>query len=62
MKIRMVSDEEWADIEAEGAAWRDFFDRLARDDADSGFYLPGQPRPRLSWWRRVFPPRRMPSS
>lgn len=38
---------------AENEAFRDWADRVARDDPDWGLYMPGEPRPVLPWWRRV---------
>lgn len=37
----------------ERAAWDDWADRVARNDPDWNFYMPGEPRPRMPWWRRV---------
>lgn len=50
----MVTDAQLARARAEVEAWIDFSRRLARDDPDRGFYLPGDPRPPLPWWRRWF--------
>lgn len=49
----MVTKEDVERFEAESRAFRDMADRVARDDPDWGYYLEGQPRPRLPWWRRV---------
>lgn len=35
------------------AALFDQAERIARNDPDWGLYLPGDPRPRIPWWRRV---------
>lgn len=37
----------------EQAAWDDWADRVARNYPDWNFYMPGEPRPHIRWWRRV---------
>lgn len=41
------------ELEAEDRAYEDYFERVARDDPDWGFYLDPADKPRLPWWRRL---------
>lgn len=53
MTSMLSPEERRARDRREYLAWMDFLDRMERDDADYGFYYPGDPRPHIPWWRRV---------
>ena len=50
---RKLTKEEIAQFHAETEAWIDWARRVERRDPDLGFYMPGEPRRVVSWWRRL---------